>query len=271
DRGVLSLRRRVEGRARNRLFVNVVLGVLVLGAVAWAIRRDRRTRSLERDLGEARQKAGALADSEERYRRLVESADDLIYTTDHQGRILYANPATREALGGDVEGRHFRDLVRGDYREEAARFIADQVRQGIPNAYCEFPLAGRGDDDWMGQQMQLVMNGERVAGFQAVARDITERKRAEQAVERKRAQLIDIVKHAPVAMALLDRQGHYLAHSAKWLKYLGEEGGSIIGRQFQDVSPALADKYVPVLERAMQGEVVSDPEDSVAREDGTRV
>jgi len=253
------------------LVLAVVLGLLAVAATGWAILRDRRCRTLEAGFREARRKTEALAESEERYRRLVESADDLIYTTDAQGRILYANPAAREALGGDIAGRTFRDLVREDYREVADHFYADQVRQGIPNAYCEFPLAGRGDDDWIGQQMQLVREGDQLVGFQAMARDITERKRAEQAVERERAQLLEIVNHAPVAMALLDRQGHYLAHSAKWLKYLGVEGESIIGRQFQTVSPALSGKYEQVLERAMKGEVVSDPEDSIGREDGTRV
>jgi PAS domain S-box-containing protein len=173
--------------------------------------------------------------------------------------------------GGEVAGRHFRELVREDYREVADRFYGDQVSQRIPNTYCEFPVAGKGDDDWIGQQMQLVMEGERIAGFQAMARDITERKRAEQAVERERAQLLEIVEHAPVAMALLDRAGHYLAHSAKWLKYLGLEGQSIIGREFHAVSPALQEKYAHVMERALRGELVTDPEDSIEREDGSRV
>ena len=44
-------------------------------------------------------------------------------------------------------------------------------------------------------------------GFQAVARDITRRKRAEEALERERRQLRDVVAHAPVAMAILDGEG----------------------------------------------------------------
>ncbi len=249
-----------------------LLGVLAVAAVAWALFRNRRQASLLQQLQASREREKALLQSEAGYRRLVESADDIIYTTDEQGRIVYVNPAARDALGGgEVAGRHFRELAREDYRDLAGRFYGDQVTQRIPNTYCEFPLAGRGDDDWVGQQMQLVMEGERIAGFQAMARDITERKRAEQAVERERAQLLQIVEHAPVAMALLDRGGNYLAHSAKWLKYLGAEGLSIIGREFYAVSPALREKYSTVLERALQGEVVADPEDSIEREDGTRV
>ncbi len=249
----------------------VVIGGVAAAAAVWALFRMRRS-GLFRRLDAAREQEKALRESEARYRRLVESADDIIYTTDANGRIVYANPAAREALGGgEVSGRHFRELVREDYREVADRFYGDQVSQRIPNTYCEFPVAGKGDDDWVGQQMQLVLEDERITGFQAMARDITERKRAEQAVERERAQLLEIVEHAPVAMALLDRAGNYLAHSAKWLKYLGLEGQSIIGRDFATISPALRGKYATVLDRALKGELVADPEDSIEREDGTRV
>ncbi len=248
------------------------LGVLAVAAVAWALVRGRQYADQSKQLHALREREKALLQSETGYRRLVESADDIIYTADAEGRIVYANPAAREALGGEeTKGRHFRALVREDYRDIADRFYGDQVSQRIPNTYCEFPQAGKGEDDWVGQQMQLVMEGERIAGFQAMARDITERKRAEQAVERERAQLLEIVEHAPVAMALLDRGGHYLAHSAKWLKYLGMEGQSIVGREFYAVSPTLREKYSTVLERALKGEVVADPEDSIEREDGTRV
>jgi PAS domain S-box-containing protein len=251
---------------------SIVLGFLAAAVVVWALYRTRHA-SIFRELVTSREQEKVLRESEARYRRLVESADDLIYTTDEKGAIVYANPAASDALGGgEVAGRHFRELVREDYREVADRFYGDQVSQRIPNTYCEFPMAGKNDDDdWIGQQMQLVMEGERIVGFQAMARDITERKRAEQAVERERAQLLEIVEHAPVAMALLDRGGHYLAHSAKWLKYFGVEGQSIIGRAFATVSPALGGKYSHVLERALAGEVVTDPEDSIERDDGTRV
>ena len=62
----------------------------------------------------------------------------------------------------------------------------------------------------------------RFAGLQALARNVTERKLAQQAIEREREQLRQIVTHAPVAMAMLDRDGRHVAHSARWLRYLGD-------------------------------------------------
>ena len=200
----------------------------------------------------------------------------MIYKLDAEGRFTYANPAALAAFGfaqSELLGRHYAETVREDYRQEAERFYRDQLRQGIPNTYCEFPAVSRtGSETWLGQYVQLVAEGGKVAGFQAMARDITERKRAEQALHREREQLRQIIRHAPAAMALLDRDLRYLAHSTRWVRYLGlDPGVSILGREFSAVSPALHERYRPVLERALAGEVVSDPEDTFERADGTLV
>ena len=216
-----------------------------------------------------------LASSEAGFRDLVEAADDVIFRTDADGRFVYANPAAEEALahaGETLLGRAFLDVVRADYREEARRFYEDQRQQQIPNTYCEFPMVNRaGEDLWVGQRVQLVSEEGRFAGFRAVARNITERKLVQEAIERERRQLRQIVTHAPVAMAMLDRDGRHLAHSTRWLRYLRTEDPSVVGRTVDEVWPGMPQKYRRVLERALAGEVVSEPEDALEREDGTRV
>ena len=277
--------------------VGIVLALATLAFLAWGLELRRRLARVAREgaaaaaegaaLQAARDRAQSerdemrserdrLRDSEARYRQLVESADDVIYKLDVEGRFTYANPAALLAFGfteAELIGRHYADTVREDYREEAEHFYRDQVRQLIPNTYCEFPAVSRqGDDVWFGQFVQLVYEGDRIAGFQAMARDITERKRAEQAVQREREQFRQIIHHAPVAMALLDRDLRYLAHSARWLRYLGlDPGVSIIGREFYAVSPNLPARYRAVLDRALAGEVVTDPEDAIDRGDGMRI
>jgi PAS domain S-box-containing protein len=222
-----------------------------------------------------REAVARFASSEARFRELVEAAADVIFCTDTEGRFTYANPAAEEALGlaeEELLGRPFLDVVRPDYRDEARRFYADQRAQGIPNTYCEFPMVTRaGEELWVGQRVQLLTEGGRFAGLQAVARNITERKLLHEAIEREREQLRRIVTHAPVAMAMLDREGRHLAHSTRWLRYLGTEDPSVVGRTLAEAWPGMPGKYREVFERALAGEVVSDPEDSLEREDGTQV
>ena len=66
-----------------------------------------------------------------------------------------------------------------------------------------------------------------------MARNVTERKLLQQAIEREREQLRQIVAHAPVAMAMLDRELRHLAHSARWLRYLAPAEPSVVGRTIQ--------------------------------------
>jgi len=98
-----------------------------------------------------------------------------------------------------------------------------------------------------------------------------ERKQVEQALERERQQLRDIIANAPVAMAMFDTQMRYLVHSQKWLTDYGLEGHSLIGRNFYEVFPDFPKRGRRVIQRALQGEVLSRPEDMWKRSDGSTV
>jgi PAS domain S-box-containing protein len=226
-------------------------------------------------LSREREARARLGSSESRFRKIVEAAADPIFRTDAEGRFTYVNPAAAEALGlaeDELLGRPFLDFVRADYRDEARRFYDDQRVQGIPNTYCEFPVvAGSEQELWVGQRVQLLTEDGRFAGLQALARNVTERKLLQEAIEREREQLRQVVSHAPVAMAMLDRQGRHLAHSTRWLRYLQTDDPSVVGRTLEEMWPGMPGKYRAAFERALAGEVVSDPEDALQREDGTDV
>ena len=210
------------------------------------------------DITERKRAEERLREKEDQYRQLVENADDLIYRTDATGRFVYANPGAQRALGlseQELLGRHYLEIVRDDYREQARSFYAQQVAQGIPVTYCEFPArTGEGEELWLGQNLQMVTDGEGRLGFQAVARDITERKRAEADLERERQQLRQIVAHAPVAMALLDREMRYMAASERWSADLRLRDSMILGRAQHEVFPEMSEVYREALRRAASGE-----------------
>jgi PAS domain S-box-containing protein len=214
-----------------------------------------------------------LQQSEARYRQLVEKAQDIIYGTDPSGFFTYVNPAASRLMGypaQELVGRHFTTLVREDHRQRVAARLVQQYQERADTTYDEFPvLPSDGHELWIGQNVQLLSKDGRVEGFQAVARDITERKRAQVALERERQQLRDIVTHAPVAMAILDRDLRYVAHSRKWARLWGVEGQTIVGRSHADVSPRLMGRYAEAIQRALDGQVVTSPEDAVQLADGS--
>ncbi|MGC1396671.1 MAG: PAS domain-containing protein, partial [Coleofasciculaceae cyanobacterium] len=97
-----------------------------------------------------------------------------------------------------------------------------------------------------------------------------ERKQVEQALERERQQLRDIIANAPVAMAMFDTELRYMVHSQKWLTDYGLEE-SIIGQTLCEVFQDFPKRWRKVVQRALQGEVLLSPEDKWQRADGTTV
>jgi PAS domain S-box-containing protein len=213
-----------------------------------------------------------LRESESRYRQLVERAQDIIYRTDTEGFFTYVNPMGARVMNyvpEELVGKHFLELVREDHRTRVESRLIAQYRSRTASSHDMFAAITRdGREVWIEQNVQLLCEGDRALGFQAVARDVTERRRAEEALEQERQQLRQIVTNAPVAMAIVDRDGRFMAHSHKWLSYFHLGEGPIIGRRHEDVIPQLPRRYEDGLRRALAGEVVSQPEDLFTRSDG---
>ena len=115
----------------------------------------------------------ALKRSEESYRYLIESANDIIFKTDANGHFTFFNPVAVKKTGypeQELKGKHYLDLIRDDYREDTNRFYNSQYAKKIPTTYYEFPMITKdGKEVWVGQHVQLMVEGDRISGFHAVA------------------------------------------------------------------------------------------------------
>jgi PAS domain S-box-containing protein len=142
------------------------------------------------DITAKRETADALRESRERYRHIIENASEIIYGADHHGTFTYVNPASARLTGYEKEeliGRHFLDLIDPDYREAVAQFYAQQFRTREPYTYFEFPMITKaGVRIWVGQNVLTMLDGDRVVGYEAIARDITHRKGVEEELARAR-------------------------------------------------------------------------------------
>jgi diguanylate cyclase (GGDEF)-like protein/PAS domain S-box-containing protein len=143
--------------------------------------------SSARDITDRKRMEEALRESEERHRALVENASDIVFRTDDTGHFTFINPAALRITGyeeKEIIGRHYPTLIRQDMREEAMKFFGRQFVKGIPNTYSEYPIMVKdGREIWFGQNTQLIFQDGKVMAFQAVARDITERKQMEEALK----------------------------------------------------------------------------------------
>jgi two-component system cell cycle sensor histidine kinase/response regulator CckA len=153
-----------------------------------------------RDVTDRRRAEEALRASEERLRHIVEHAQDLIYYCDANGRFTYVNPTAARVMEideHDMVGRHFLTLIRPDHQKAAAEFYLRQLMDGTPTTYLEFPSVTKsGRTIWVGQHVQLVYNGEKIAGVHAIARDITRQKNIEEQLRQSEARYRSLIQGA---------------------------------------------------------------------------
>ena len=190
---------------------------------------------LLREIAERNAAEQALRESEERYRGLVENSNDIVFQINPKGLFTFVNrPACRISGYSEEElvGRHFTDLIPPGYREETARFYGRQLVKKIPSTYYEFPFNTKnGEVKWVGQNVLSIMREDEIVGLQAITRDITERRKSEEALRKSEEFNRRLVEHAPFGIAYLSGDGT--------IEYVNPAANAMMGIPEGRVSPAL--------------------------------
>jgi len=208
------------------------------------------------DISDRRAAEQDLQTGVERYRLVVDRANDIIFNIDLEGRFTFVNPMACRLMQypeRELVGKHFLELIRPDYRADAERFYRRQVRHRLPSTYYEFPAVARdGTVIWLGQYVQLILDGDRIGRVQALARDITARREMEEALRTSEERLRAVIANAPVILWAGGRDGVFSLCEGQGLKALGLESTTVVGRAVQEVYgyPEVDDH----LHRALGGE-----------------
>jgi PAS domain S-box-containing protein len=159
--------------------------------------------TIVQDVTEKKHAEIKLRESETHFRELIENADDIIYETDPQGCFSFINPNAQRLLKHSIEeaiGQHFRMVIRPDWRERVESFYLAQFKARNPSSYFEFPVITKdGEEIWLGQNVRMVVENNRVVKNQAFCRNITERRKWEQELEQSRKQLRELSNHLQTA------------------------------------------------------------------------
>jgi PAS domain S-box-containing protein len=155
----------------------------------------------------------ALRVSEERYRRLFDNAHDIIFTLDLAGNFTSINQAG-ERLSGyerrEALTMNFTSVVAPEHREVARFGSQATLLRDKENTRCEMDMVTKeGRRIPLEVNTRVIFQDGRPIGVQGIARDITERKRAEQALRGLTTRFEEEAKR--IAHALHDEAGQLLA------------------------------------------------------------
>lgn len=183
----------------------------------------------------------SLRESEERYREIIEKSNDIVFRASPDGVFTFVNPVATRITGyteQELVGFRYIDLIRPDYLEKATKYYGRQFIKRIPSTYYEFPfLTKTGETVWIGQNVQLMTKGEEVVGFQAIARDITEVKAAEEALRREEHKLRTMIEGMNEGIVVADAEGTVTEVNRWFLRRAHLMREQVVGQSMWDFLP----------------------------------
>ena len=197
--------------------------------------------AVTRDITERSRTQEALQESEERYRTVAETASDVIVSIDEQSTILFANSATADVFGyapGELVGKNLGILMPNYMRhvhEAGLRRYIETGQRHLNWDATELPGLHKN-----GREIPLEVSfGEYTKGgkqfFTGFARDISERKRAEEALRRSEEQFRGLANAMPQLVWMANPDGWIFWYNQRWYEYTGTTPEQMKGWGWQSV------------------------------------
>jgi PAS domain S-box-containing protein len=176
--------------------------------------------------------------AEELWRSLVESSPDFIFTADLSGRIDSLNRATPGTRVEKVVGLNVLDFAPPGARAEIAEVFAAVRRTGEPRSYDGAGLDAQGRLTHQEALCVPVKRAGEVVAFLVVSRDVTARRRAQQALRESEERFRAMIERSADGIALTDAAGTILYNSPAVERILGFRPQERTGRSaFELVHP----------------------------------
>lgn len=191
------------------------------------------------DVTERKRMEETIRQSEERYRQLVEQMPDGLYRSTPEGRFLMVNKALVRMLGYDSKEEVMNLYIPTDLYfspEERARAQANLKNKDISETTIFRLRKKDGGELWVEDHGTAVYDEKgRIMYFEGVLRDISDRKKAEDALKTQKQYFEALFSSAPDAIVALDLDYHVTNVNPAFERLFGYKREEIQGRRIDEL------------------------------------
>ncbi|MBX3668449.1 MAG: PAS domain S-box protein [Rhodocyclaceae bacterium] len=193
-----------------------------------------------RDITERKRAERSLAESEHRYRSVVENLQEIVFQTDRDACWTFLNPAWEEVSQyGCAEslGRPLLDFIGADDHAALQRMFAALAHGEQESASMEVRLSARdGSLRWL-EMFARVLRDENGAltGFAGSAMDVSERRLAEDQLKDQLHFVQQVFEVTPVMIYVKDAEGRYLTFNRAWEEFFNTRREQWVGKNIFDL------------------------------------
>jgi PAS domain S-box-containing protein len=220
----------------------------------------------------------ALRQSEERFRVTLGSIGDAVIATDASGLVTFLNAIGIRLTGwqlAEASGQPIQSvfkIINEKTRDPAENIVERVLREGNIVSLANHTAIITRDGREIPIEDSAAPIRDRdggVSGVVLVFHDVTEKRRAQEALRESTEKLRLFIEHAPASLAMFDRSMRYLSASRRWLADYNLERTDLTGLSHYEVFPEIPEYWRKVHLRGLAGEVVRAESDRFDRADGS--
>jgi PAS domain S-box-containing protein len=214
--------------------------------------------SIGRDITARKLAEDELRESEERFRSVVETSHSGVLVVDDHFRFIYVNDELCRMLGynrKEVLGHDFREFLDEEGKILVGdRYVRRQRGEEVPSKY-EFNIVRR-DKQKRRVEISVTTITTSAGEIRTVAQilDITERKRAEDALRESETKYRTLIETSPDAITVTDLQGKVVFANQQAVRLYGAKSESdLVGRSaFEMIAPAYVPQAITNMQKTLE-------------------
>ena len=256
-------------------------GSIICVEVNFSFLRDNDGKPIEiimvsRDITERKEAEQELRNSEEKYRSILETMQESYFEVDYAGSLTFFNDSLCRLLGYSKEelmGMNNRQYTDKEHSKKLFQVFNEVYNTGKTTEGFDWQIIRKdGTERYVEASVSLQKDSSgKPIGFRGIARDVTERKQAEEALRASEELFRNYLEYAPDGVYTNELNGTFLYGNRRCEEIIGYKREELIGKNFLELNilPGKSlNKAIELLQLNMEGKPTGPDEIELISKEG---